>query len=792
MRAGLGFGSGRSRRIAHRGGDFGVGHRRRLSAIRSRDRSHGTLWRGRLRPVQNLGLVLCVANTQPPGTSGPEVRRACERAYFPILDVVEEYTQLRLSMHWSGQLLEWMELHAPDRLEQLIRVVRTGRIEVLGGLHGGAVLPSLPERDAVGQVQQSLRWWRQHADLRVRGAWLPYFAWDPVAPRIFGRLGLQFSALETAQLGTGASGDGYWLAEREGSILALFGADPVISRMIPNASPARIVDVLAARARAGQRVVTVAVRGEDFGAAIDSSATRSFTGERAWVRRFLNALAEASPWLKGVHFGTVVDRLRPSGRVYPPASVQASVAAAALGGAAGNAWQGLLADVRRGNDPSLARVAPFLRIPGWEATLASSPEVLRLHRRMLRTSREVARLRSLLREDSRDRDDQDGLLEALNEATAALDRGQNGSAYVHGADVGAQLGDIRHQAWANLIRAEYAVHIALGDHDRLVVEQADHDGDGRNEVIVRTPSLCAFLSPAQGGCLTELDSWTLPGNVLNVRTRVGEPHHDAVIRGEDLPQLVEESPDVTTLIIDDEDDTDETTVDETDRAVRMAGKNLAGRLNYDRHVRGAFVDHFFGPETTLENLRSGRYAEAGDFVSTDYQLLSVQDDTGTEASVSLARDGNVIEGTALRLVRIVKRFAFPSELPLVDVRYEIANRYHEPIRTRFAIGIDLNLDSECGADVFLETSTGRRVRVTEAGELDELTELSLVDNNRGFRLTLSPRQPARVWHFPLETVSRSPAGIAPLFQGVALYLWWPMELWGLEKRRIDVALSLEA
>ncbi len=742
--------------------------------------------------MQNLGLVLCITNTQPPGTTGPEVRRSCERAYFPMLDLLEEHTWLRLSMHWGGQLLEWLELHAPERIEQLVKLVASGRLEILGGLHGGAVLPSLPERDAVGQAQVSLRWWRQHADLRIRGAWLPFYAWDPVAPRIFGRLGIQYSVLETAQLGPGATGDGYWLAEREGSILALFGADPVLSRMIPGASPQRIIDHLAARARAGQRVITIAVRGEDFGAALESSSTRSFSGERAWVRRFFQALSDASPWLKMAHFGTVLDRMRPSGRVYPPASVQSSVAAAALGGSAGAAWQTLLADVRRGTDPSLQRVAPFLRIPGWEATLASSPEVLRLHRRMLRTSREVARLRAMLREEARRNDDHEGLLQALDEATAALYRGQNGSAYVHGTDVGAQLGDIRHQAWANLIRAEYGVHIALGDAERLVVEQGDYDGDGRNEVIVRTPAMCAFVSPSQGGTITELDSWTIPGNLLNVRTRVGEPHHDAVLRGEDLPMLVEERDDLSTLIIDDEDDTDEVTIDESDRAVRLAAGNLAAKLNYDRHVRGAFVDHFFAPETTLENLRLGRYAEAGDFVGADYQLLSVNDDQENEVAVSLARDGNVIEGTALRLVRVVKRFVFTKDMPLFEARYEIANRYHEPVRTRFAVGIDLNLDSARGPDQWLETSGGRRVNLEAPGELDELTELSFVDVARGYRVTLSPRQPARVWHFPLETVSRSPRGIASLHQGVAIYLWWPLELWGQERRRFEIAVSLEA
>ena len=97
-----------------------------------------------------------------------------------------------------------------------------------------------------------------------------------------------------------------------------------------------------------------------------------------------------------------------------------------------------------------------------------------------------------------------------------------------------------------------------------------------------------------------------------------------------------------------------------------------------------------------------------------------------------------------------------------------------------------------GPDIFLETANGRRVPLDQIGELDELNELSLVDSARGFRLTISARTPARVWHFPLETVSRSPRGVTLLPQGVALYFWWPMELWGQEKKRIDLAVSLEA
>jgi hypothetical protein len=132
------------------------------------------------------------------------------------------------------------------------------------------------------------------------------------------------------------------------------------------------------------------------------------------------------------------------------------------------------------------------------------------------------------------------------------------------------------------------------------------------------------------------------------------------------------------------------------------------------------------------------------------------------------------------------------ELPLVDCRYDLANRYHEPIRTRFAVGIDLNLDSSNHKECFLETAGGRKIALDQAGEIVDLSEISLVDQTRGYRITLSPRTPATLWHFPLESISRSPLGIAAVFQGTALYFWWPLELWGNEKKRFEIALSLEA
>lgn len=735
-----------------------------------------------------IGLGLHVHNTQPAGTTGDAFRRACERAYWPLLELLDEFQSLRVSMHWSGQLLEWMDLHAPAWLDRLIALAASGRIEIIGGLHGGGVLPALPERDAVGQVQVMQRWWREHGDIRPRGAWLPYCAWDPSAARVFARLGIHFTLLEDAQFSPPVSGDGYYVTEREGSAIALFAIDGRISRMFPSAPPKKIIEALAGLSRQGRRSVVVSVAGEAFGAAIDASSTRNFNARTGWVRRMFTELVEASPWLKMVSMATMIDKMRPTGSAWPQPSASLPVAAAGLG-AIGSDFGRLVLDTRRGEDPALVRAAPYLRAPNWDQVLASFPEVNRLHKRMLRASTQVYKLKSTLRGGA---PGQDGgaLAAALDEATAALYRGQAGAAYVFGTEIGAADGAIRAEAYRNLARAEFAIATVSADVNRLAVEQIDYDCDGKREVVVRTPHMCAFISPAVGGSLVELDAWRLPGNLVNVRGRLPEAHHQYVQRGEDLPALVL-PPDPAHLEITDEDADDPHTADELERPPRLSEPDLPGRLFYDRHPRGVFIDHFLGPEATLENLVKGRFPETGDFAGTDYQLVKVEDDTSI-CTITMARDGNVTEGAALRLVRVVKRIGFGKDLPVVDARYEVRNRYHEPIRTRFAVQIDLNLDSARHEETFLETAGGRRIALDAPGEVEETTEISLCDVRRGWKVSLSLATAARVWHYPIENVGIGPRGVQTYFNGTAIFLWWPLELWGMERRRIDFAMSLEA
>lgn len=738
--------------------------------------------------MQAIGLVVALHNTQPPGTSGTEIRRAFERAYLPMLDLLQEFPVVRVSMHWSGPLLEWMELHAPTHLAALIQLVDAGRVEPLGGPYGGGLLPALPERDAVGQVQAMTRWWKARTDVRVRGAWLPWSAWDGNTARVLGRLGMQFSVLDETQFHPPVKADGYYLTEREGTALALFPADLRLARMVPDEAPGKILKYLALRAKDGARCLTLALPGEGFGAGLDTSATRCFGGDRGWVRRFFAALTDNAHWLKLVSFGTALDRMRPTDRAYPPPSVSLPVSVAALG-EQGAVYAEILADLRRGDVAGLDRVAPFLWGAAWDQLLTRHPEIDRLHKRMLAASAEVARLRRIVQEERPA--EGDPRVDALEEATRALYRAQSGAAYVLGGEVGAQDPGVRHEAYAALCRAEFAVATALGESDRTRVEQADVDCDGRAEIVVRTPQVCAIVAPASGGTLTELDVWSLPGNLLNVRTRRPEPEHAEVRRTENLPRILEAVGASVEIDRGEEEEVTEAVTDLTRLAsLRAAEDGLAGRLHYDRHVRAGFVDHFLGPEANLQNVRIGRFPEAGDFVGADYTLLHLEEPEAGPIVVGMARDGNVNEGAALRLVRVLKRFAFSRDLPVIDVRYEIANRYHEPVRSRFAVELNLGLDG-LGDEVVLQTADGTRWDPRTPTEHAEIAQISMVDNLRGWRATWFFSQPAHLWHYPVETVGRTPRGLAAVPQGVCLLAWWPVELWGLERRRLDLTLALE-
>ena len=57
--------------------------------------------------------VLALHNHQPVGNLPQVYEEAFEQAYQPFLTVLERFTGLKLVLHYTGSLLEWLEKKPP-------------------------------------------------------------------------------------------------------------------------------------------------------------------------------------------------------------------------------------------------------------------------------------------------------------------------------------------------------------------------------------------------------------------------------------------------------------------------------------------------------------------------------------------------------------------------------------------------------------------------------------------------------------------------------------------------------
>ena len=112
-----------------------------------------------------IRFCLVLHNHQPIGNFDGVFEQAYQDSYLPFLDVFEPYGDLRLSLHTSGPLLEWLDDHHPDYVDRLARLVAAGRIEIVGGAYYEPILTMIPSRDRIGQIERlhasgSSRVWR--------------------------------------------------------------------------------------------------------------------------------------------------------------------------------------------------------------------------------------------------------------------------------------------------------------------------------------------------------------------------------------------------------------------------------------------------------------------------------------------------------------------------------------------------------------------------------------------------------------------------------------------------------
>ena len=184
----------------------------------------------------SLRILFAVHNHQPEGNFGDVLQTANDACYVRIVDALLQHPRMKVSLHHTGPLLEWIEQHRPDYFARLRELVQRGQVELLGGGFYEPMLSVLPERDAVGQITMMADYLEHHFGKRPAGMWLAERVWEPGLVRPIVDAGMRFTLVDDSHFraaGLGGPLRGYHVTEKSGRPLAVFPIDRRLRENIP-------------------------------------------------------------------------------------------------------------------------------------------------------------------------------------------------------------------------------------------------------------------------------------------------------------------------------------------------------------------------------------------------------------------------------------------------------------------------------------------------------------------------------------------------------------------------------
>lgn len=695
----------------------------------------------------------------------------------PVVAGLRDTPGAHMALHISGTLLRWLALHQPGATSCLKELVEEQRVELLAGGWSEPFLPALPLRDAVGQLELQSRVFTGRLGARAKGGWVSHGAWDPALVEIFSRANLAYCVIPgEAMLAAGkrvSDTTGVWLTERGGKPMRVLPSDVTLHQTAGYVPVVDLIKVLEHRRATGVELVTLGMDASELSGRLP---VRSFG---PWIASLLDALADSSHWLRMALPTDALARAHPRGRVYMPSWTPVDLAESCLG----RTVDSLLGDERH-----------YLRAGTWETLLSRYEQVNRVHKRLWLASADAERLRRKLSRGKPELADA-ARARSLEQATVALYRAQGSAGWFEGPMGGVYSAAVRNGTYSSLAECESLIGKNAGDSGRIRTLRLDYDRDGLDEILVRTPQFLAIVDPSDGGSISEISSFMVPGNVLDATVRCDEPWHEELDAYTKLPRLV----------VEEEDDDPshfelaavamvERVPEDMDPFEQEAASlsELTDALVVDRHSRGAFMDHFLGPATTAENLSRSAHEELGDFVGATYRLVSAEPAGPGELAVVMTREGKVLDRGERRMVQIKKELRFSRDRNSIEVSYDLTNRFQTTVESRFGVELTLALPNQDGTPYLLADGV-EQLPLDQPGMLKNVGEIRLDQGGgRSVVLRLPPEMHSDVFHYPVKAVVRRDGKLAAEQQGVCVVLSWPVQLWGEERRSVRFALAVEA
>ena len=279
-------------------------------------------------------LSLVFHNHQPVGQLPWSFEDAWRDSYAPFLEVLEKHPQVKVALHYTGALLDWLIEHKPETIEKVRVLVARGQVEILGGGYYEPILTIWPHDDQIAQMQLLSARISEIFGRKPRGMWLAERVWEPQLVGAIRQAGLEYTfvdgtVFENAGVQSAQSFDVFQVAAasnedatfeyskatqnavQDADLLAVFPINQSLRHIIPWHPGAESINYLkdVYQQKGDQAAVVFADDGEKFGA---WPGTFQFIYEEGWLDTFFSLLETNSDWLQTATPSEILDARRHS------------------------------------------------------------------------------------------------------------------------------------------------------------------------------------------------------------------------------------------------------------------------------------------------------------------------------------------------------------------------------------------------------------------------------------------------------------------------------------------------
>ena len=83
--------------------------------------------------MSKVKFIFALHNHQPVGNFHHISKDSFEKSYRPFIDVLERHSRIKVVLHFTGPLLDWIAEYEKSFFSRIKQLVKSGQVELMGG-----------------------------------------------------------------------------------------------------------------------------------------------------------------------------------------------------------------------------------------------------------------------------------------------------------------------------------------------------------------------------------------------------------------------------------------------------------------------------------------------------------------------------------------------------------------------------------------------------------------------------------------------------------------------------------